>query len=311
MACRRVTLPLASPSKRTVLRLHSRVPPSSCELSVRSCSGHSGHGVCGARVSGGLGMISNWRTLAAPWRKTGAKAVGAGIATADDDNALAGGKDRHARREPCRPARAWSAAAGTPSRSGCPSAHARDIADRAAAPSRRPARWHRIRLRRSVHIHVHADMRVGDKLHALGLHLLQAAIDDVLLQLEVRDAVAQQAADAVGFFIHGDGVSGAAQLLRRGKTRRTGADHGNLFAASFPGGSGRIQPSSHPRSTMVFSICLMVTGGWLIPSTQAASQGAGQMRPVNSGKLLVACRRRTLLPSVRDKPDHSSRECDC
>jgi hypothetical protein len=28
-----------------------------------------------------------------------------------------------------------------------------------------------------------------------------------------------------------------------------------------------------------------------MPSTQAASHGAGQSRPVNSGKLLVACRR--------------------
>ena len=41
---------------------------------------------------------------------------------------------------------------------------------------------------------------------------------------------------------------------------------------------------------MVFSITLMVTGGSLMPSTQAASQGAGQMRPVNSGKLLVECK---------------------
>jgi len=39
------------------------------------------------------------------------------------------------------------------------------------------------------------------------------------------------------------------------------------------------------------STCLIVTAGWLMPSTQAASQGAGQSRPVNSGKLLVACRR--------------------
>src|SRR5438105_1523173 len=40
---------------------------------------------------------------------------------------------------------------------------------------------------------------------------------------------------------------------------------------------------------MVRSITLMVTGGSLIPRTHAASQGAGQMRPVNSGKLLVEC----------------------
>jgi hypothetical protein len=42
---------------------------------------------------------------------------------------------------------------------------------------------------------------------------------------------------------------------------------------------------------IVTSTCLIVTAGWLIPSTQAVSQGAGQSRPVNSGKLFVACRR--------------------
>ena len=35
----------------------------------------------------------------------------------------------------------------------------------------------------------------------------------------------------------------------------------------------------------------IVTGFWLIPSTQADSHGAGQSRPVNSGKLFVLCRR--------------------
>ncbi len=34
---------------------------------------------------------------------------------------------------------------------------------------------------------------------------------------------------------------------------------------------------------------LMPMGALLMFSTQAASQGAGQMRPVNSGKLLVLC----------------------
>ena len=37
--------------------------------------------------------------------------------------------------------------------------------------------------------------------------------------------------------------------------------------------------------------CRIVTGGALIPNTQAPSQGAGQTRPVNSGKLLVLCSR--------------------
>ena len=39
------------------------------------------------------------------------------------------------------------------------------------------------------------------------------------------------------------------------------------------------------------STCLMVTGSELMPSTHAVSHGAGQSRPVNSGKLLVACSR--------------------
>ena len=60
-----------------------------------------------------------------------------------------------------------------------------------------------------------------------------------------------------------------------------------------------IQPCSKAWSMMVRSITLIVTGGSLIPSTHAASHGAGQMRPVNSGKLLVECSTRTaVLPAV-------------
>jgi hypothetical protein len=55
------------------------------------------------------------------------------------------------------------------------------------------------------------------------------------------------------------------------------------------GGSGSIQPSSKPRLAIASSICSIVTGSSLMSSTQADSHGAGQIRPVNSGKLLVAC----------------------
>src|SRR4051794_30233660 len=54
------------------------------------------------------------------------------------------------------------------------------------------------------------------------------------------------------------------------------------------GGSGAIQPSSHALSEIACSICLIVTASSLMSSTHAASHGAGQMRPVNSGKLFVA-----------------------
>ena len=57
------------------------------------------------------------------------------------------------------------------------------------------------------------------------------------------------------------------------------------------GSTGLTQPSEKARSMISTSTCLMVTGSALMPSTQAASHGAGHSRPVNSGKLLVACRR--------------------
>ena len=65
--------------------------------------------------------------------------------------------------------------------------------------------------RRPEHSRPHAHW---SRTYALGLHLLEAAVDNVLFQLEVGNAVAQQAADAVIFLIDGDRVSGAAQLLR-------------------------------------------------------------------------------------------------
>ena len=54
------------------------------------------------------------------------------------------------------------------------------------------------------------------------------------------------------------------------------------------GGRATIQPSAKARSTIAYSICLIITGSSSMSSTQADSHGAGQISPVNSGKLLVA-----------------------
>ena len=56
------------------------------------------------------------------------------------------------------------------------------------------------------------------------------------------------------------------------------------------GGCGLTQPAAKALSAMVHSIDLMVTGTSMMLSVQAASQGAGQTRPVTSGKLLVEWR---------------------
>ena len=50
---------------------------------------------------------------------------------------------------------------------------------------------------------------------------------------------------------------------------------------------GLIQPSSHPLSTMEHSIVLIATGLSVIFKVHDASHGAGQILPVNSGKLFV------------------------
>mmetsp|Transcript_36260 Transcript_36260/g.58232 ORF Transcript_36260/g.58232 Transcript_36260/m.58232 type:complete len:243 (-) Transcript_36260:5191-5919(-) len=57
------------------------------------------------------------------------------------------------------------------------------------------------------------------------------------------------------------------------------------------GGRGTTHPSANPRSMMVHSIDLIVTGLSMIPRVQLPSHGAGHTRPVNSGKLFVSCSR--------------------
>ena len=75
-----------------------------------------------------------------------------------------------------------------------------------------------------------AHQHAGAEGHALGLHLRHALVDVRLVELEVGDAVAQQAADAVVLLEQGHGVAGARQLLRRRQAGRAGADHGDFLA---------------------------------------------------------------------------------
>jgi hypothetical protein len=53
------------------------------------------------------------------------------------------------------------------------------------------------------------------------LHLLDAAINVDFLHLEVRDAVTQQAAGSRPAFVDMHVVTGARELLRAGKPRRS------------------------------------------------------------------------------------------
>jgi len=96
-------------------------------------------------------------------------------------------------------------------------------------------------------------------------------------------------------------MAGACELLGAGEPGRTRAHDGDPLAGLDAGGSGFTQPCSKARSTMAHSMVLMVTGCSSRLSVQEASQGAGQTRPVNSGKLLVECRFCALPASPRDR----------
>ena len=91
-------------------------------------------------------------------------------------------------------------------------------------------------------LHVEADVGVGLEGDPLGLHQLDAAIDDFLFELEVGDAVHEQAADAVGALEDGDPVAGLVELSRGGQARRAGADDGD-FLARAPLGRLRLDPA--------------------------------------------------------------------
>ena len=61
---------------------------------MRSCSGHSGHGVCGERSAGGCGRISNCITDSAFCRWQVPRQSAPGVAAADDHHALTAGENR-------------------------------------------------------------------------------------------------------------------------------------------------------------------------------------------------------------------------
>ena len=251
-------------------------------------SGRSATAGLGRALRGGCGMISSWVTDAAPCRcavpRQSAPVSPPPMMTTCLPAAVIGDG-----RVALRPG--WPAA-GTPSPGGCRRARGPAPAGRAAtvrADGEHDRVVARPQLRRRD---VDADVDAGAEPRALGPHLLEPPVEVALLHLELGDAVAQQAADAVGPLVDRHGVPGPGQLLGGGEAGRAGADDGDGLARQRRGGCGHdASPSSQARSMIATSTCLMVTGSALMPSTQAVSHGAGHSRPVNSGKLLVACSR--------------------
>ena len=278
----------------------SRSPPSSCEDEVRKMSGHAGQGfVASTRCSGGLGISSSCVTCAARWRcdvprqsepvspppmMTTRLPVARMAVVVGDDVARRAAvvllEELH---------REVDAVELAP--------RDRQIARLARAAAEHDRVETRSEARRR---HVDADVHRGAKGDPFGLHLIDAPIDEVLLHLEVGDAVAKQAANAIVALEQRDVVALARQLLRGGQPGRARADDRDALARLRAGETAAAtRLCSNARSMMPRSTFLMVTGSSSMLSTHDASHGAGQTRPVTSGKLLVACRARDRVAADR------------
>ena len=72
---------------------------------------------------------------------------------------------------------------------------------------------------------VFADLHAGAEHSAFGLHLFHTAVNEPLVEFEVRNAVAHQTADGVITLVYDHGVAGAGELLGACQTGWAGTDH--------------------------------------------------------------------------------------
>ncbi len=171
-----------------------------------------------------------------------ADAIRSGVAAADHDDVLAGGHDLAGHRV----ARDHLVLLRQELHR---EVHAGELPPRhrqVARPFRATREHDRVELREErLPGHVVADVHTRAEQDALGRHLCHAPVDQRLLHLEVRDPVAEQPADAVALLEDDDVVPGARELLRAGKTRGPGADHGNAAPGLALGGQ-RHDPAFFP-----------------------------------------------------------------
>ncbi len=211
-----------------------------------------------------------------------AEAVGAGVATADDHDVLAARVDGRVPEQPRDVAvgadEVVHGQMHAPQRPpGCP----RHV----PTSQRTGGEQHRVvTLAKGANGDVGADRAVGDEADPLRLDLGDPSVDVVLLELEVRDAVSEQAADRVVAFVHDDAVSGAGQLLGRGESGRSGADHRHPLAGAHSGaGRGTRSPVRLAIST---STSLIATGCGATDAedagrlTRCRTEPAGELREV-------------------------------
>src|SRR6185312_11715988 len=164
----------------------------------------------------------------------GADAIGSGVAAADDDDVLVLGGDGPVRRG------LGLVVAGDPLVLLRQELHRIVDAGEVAAGYVEIARplgpaGQRDRVvfgEQRLDIDRHTHFYRGAEFDPFGRHLLDAAVDQMLLHLEVGNAIAKQPADAVVLLEQRDGVAGAGELLGARHPGGARPDHGDPFAGA-------------------------------------------------------------------------------
>jgi hypothetical protein len=163
---------------------------------VRRTSGHSGHGLVGMRTSAGLGMSSSCVTLVAPWRTavpTQSEPVSPPPMTTTRLPRREDGPSRVDRVPRDAPVLLHQKLHGE--------VHAAELAPGDGQIARRPRAHGQHRrvevVRELLAAHVRPDGDAHAERDPLRAHLRDARVEDALLHLEVGDAVAEEAPDAV------------------------------------------------------------------------------------------------------------------
>ena len=132
---------------------------------------------------------------------------------------------------------------------------------------------------------VGVDVLVVEELDSLLLHDIDATVDDVLVQLEVRDAKSKESADVFEFFKNSDIISHFVEVVSSSKSGGTGADDGNFFPVTvvFLRLYESFTESSLSDSTFVFTNSDRSVHAELKNATHFAESGAdtpGKLRKV-------------------------------
>src|SRR6266545_4635697 len=159
----------------------------------------------------------------------GAEAVGAGVASADDDDALVPGGDEVALRHHValgamilerQVVHGEMDAVEIPARDG-----------QVARPLGAPGEDDGVELlAEPLHGQALAHVDAGLEADPRRLHEPEAPLEEALLHLEFGNAVAQEPAHAIGLLEHGHGMPRAIELLGGGESGRARADHGHLLS---------------------------------------------------------------------------------